>query len=155
VTEVSGRHVTICLDGRKVETTFAGKLGFRDRRNEWTSVCGAVRVPIMKGQYTTFRALDSRSVGRNISKAGNIVGNCFSAARTPDQCAGLQIAVWEALEDGGDRPNFFGGHFQVRADNAVLNIAQEYYATIAQDKGATYLESAGNHTQSQFTETAR
>ena len=151
VKEVSGRAVTICLDGRKVETTFAGKLGFRDRYHEWTSVCAAVRKPIVTGQYTAFRARNSTSVGKNIAKAGNIVAHCFDAARTPDQCAGLQVAVWEALEDGGVRPNFLGGRFQVKANEAILANAAMYYAAIVEEKSATYLESANGKSQSQLS----
>lgn len=151
VAEVSGKTVTVCLDGRKVEKTFAGKLGFRDRNHAWTSVCAAVRKPIVGGQFTYFKVRDSREARNNVPKAGNIVATYFDSARTPEQCAGLQIAVWEALEDGGQRPNFLGGRFQVHADPEVISNATLYYAAIVNEKSAVYLESASGKSQSQLS----
>lgn len=103
---VSGRTVTVCIDGRSVETTFAGKLGFRDANHEWQSVCADVRSPVSGGQIYRVQNFSSTLYGGNVARAGNIVAKYFYAAQTPDQCAGLQIAVWKALEDGTDEPDF-------------------------------------------------
>jgi hypothetical protein len=126
-----GRTVLLSIDGH-VERTFAGKLGFYDATSSWTSVCANVRGPIVSGQYFDVELMDSSKVGGNITKAGNIVGKYFNEAKTPDQCAGLQLAVWEAIEDGGDEPDFQNGHFQAQASPSVIGYAQKYYKARAQ-----------------------
>src|SRR5579859_2135431 len=90
-----GRMIAISVDGGPVHDGFAGKLGFRDALHAWSSVCGDVRAPISDGQSYGMVALSSSKVGGNVARAGNIVAKYFYEARTPDQCAGLQIAVWE------------------------------------------------------------
>lgn len=150
--EGMGQKVTVCLDGRKVETTFAGKLGFRDQNHSWFSVCGAVRAPVYGGQYFYVKAVGSSSIGGNIQRAGNIVAKFFRAAKSNEQCAGLQIAVWEAIEDGGEQPNFGNGRFQVRASDAALAWAEEYYQAITEPGNAVFLQTTGGQGQSQISE---
>jgi hypothetical protein len=151
VAQVSGKTVAICIDGGRVHKTFAGKLGFRDKNHAWTSVCAAVRKPIVTGQYTGFRVRDSRRANANVPKAGNIVARFFDEAKTPAQCAGLQLAVWEALEDGGRTPNFSAGRFQAQSDPEVMDYGLTYYTAIAEEKSAVYLESASGKSQSQLS----
>src|SRR6185312_8113081 len=91
---LTGREVTVCIDGALVETTFAGKMGFRDSAGTWESVCAGVRNPVAEGQMFLVRPLATAKIGGNIAKAGSIIGTFFKAARTPSECAGLQIAVW-------------------------------------------------------------
>src|SRR3954469_7268018 len=73
----SGQSVQVLIDGRHVETTFAGKLGFRDGKRSWTSVCADLRSPIANGQYFPVRALKSSEAGGRIARAGNIVAKYF------------------------------------------------------------------------------
>ena len=138
---ISGRNVTVCIDGRFVETSFAGKLGFRDANHQWMSVCADVRAPVRPGQYFGVRALSSSNFGGRVAKAGNIVARFFYEAQTPDQCAGLQVAVWKALEDGADEADFSSGHFQVRASYAVISWAQHYYQALNTPGDAVYLQT--------------
>jgi hypothetical protein len=133
---VMGRNVRLCIDG-KIETTFAGKLGFRDQYSSWTSVCANVRAPITNGQYFGVELHNSAKAPANYVKAGNIVAKAFNEAQTPDQCAGLQLAVWEAIEDGQDQPDFLGGHFQ--APPSVIAYAQHYYGTYINVPGSANL----------------
>lgn len=86
----------------------------------------------------------------NIRKAGNIVAKYFNEAQTPEQCAGLQIAVWEALEDGGSSPDFFSGKFQVQADPASIVYAEHYYTAVNTPGQATMLQSTSGMAQSQI-----
>ena|ERR1022692_511835 len=139
---VSGRNVTICLDGQFVETAFAGKLGFRDATHEWTSVCADVRGPVRAGQVYAVRLLGTSSFGGRVARAGNIVARYFYEAQSPDQCAGLQIAVWKALEDSADRADFSSGHLQVRSTFSVMSWAQQYYQAINTPGDAVYLQTA-------------
>jgi hypothetical protein len=137
----SGREVKICLDGRFVETTFAGKMGFRDASHQWTSVCADVRGPVHPGQYFGVRAIRSQDFGGKVAKAGNIVARFFFEAQTPDQCAGLQVAAWKAPEDGSDQLDFSSGRLQVSAGYAVLNWAQYYYQALNTPGDAVYLQT--------------
>jgi hypothetical protein len=137
---VTGMTVKISLDGSKIETTFAGKLGFRDATHSWQSVCADVRSPVSPGQFFNVNMLDSQKVGGNVAKAGNIVARWFGSAVTPVQCAALQIAVWKALEDGSDSPDFLSGRFQVQASPAVITYAEEYYSAINEPGTALYLQ---------------
>lgn len=136
----SGRTVTIAVDGRLKET-FAGKLGFRDQNRTWQAVCAEVRKPITSGQFFMLRPVNSQKVGGNVALAGNIVAKHFNNAKTADQCAALQLAVWEAVEDGGKQANFGFGKFRAMASPAVIDLANDFYESINDAKQAAYLET--------------
>jgi hypothetical protein len=149
----TGRTVTIMIDGRQTRTTFAGKLGFRERNRSWQSVCGNVRAPMTNGSFFRLKPLSSKQVGGRIALAGNIVAKYFASARTADQCAGLQLAVWEAVEDGGDHADFSTGQFRAAAPAAAMDYAQDFYEAITDAKEAAYLESQDSGGQDQFSTT--
>lgn len=148
-TEVSGSRVTVCLDGRKIERTVAGKMGFKDSTRQWMSVCADVRAPIRLGQTVWARAWHTSSLGGNVKKAGNIVAKYFKAATTSDQCAGLQLAVWEAIEDGSKTPDFSSGRFQAKASQDVIRFASHYYQAIETNGEAIFLQTQPGNGQSQ------
>lgn len=147
-----GRNVTVAIDGRS-KTTFAGKLGFRDQNRTWQAVCAEVRKPITAGQFFMLRPVNSQKMGGNVALAGNIVAKHFDSARTADQCAALQLAVWEAVEDGGKVPNFGSGRFRAMAAYNVLDLASDFYESIIEAKEAAYLETVqdGNGGQGQLS----
>lgn len=155
VTQTAGRNVTICLDGRDVRATFAGTLGFRDRRTTWLSVCAGVRQPVRTGQ--SFWVLPTRTsrVGGNVRLAGNIAAKYLGAAKSNDECAALQLAIWEAIEDGGRHADFANGHFAARASDAVLSLAEEVYEAVETPGEALWLETDGSAGggQNQITQT--
>ncbi|HWD37642.1 MAG TPA: hypothetical protein VG944_02255 [Fimbriimonas sp.] len=134
-----GRNVTVCIDGNFVENTFAGKLGFREATRSWVSICANVRAPIVSGQFYTVHPKHTSKLKGRMKLAGNIVAKYFRLAQTPDQCAGLQIAVWEAIEDGGATPDFSTGRFRVRANQEALQYAAMYYAAVQQEGDAVFL----------------
>jgi hypothetical protein len=152
-TFAGGRNVLLCLDGRKIERVTAGKMGFKDAKSSWTSVCAGVRDPVLKGQIFTVRAMKTSVIGGNIAKAGNIVAKFFKQATTPEQCAGLQLAVWEAIEDGGQRADFNGGKFQARGADDILNFAAQYYRAVNEPATAIYLQTNGTNGQPQVLPT--
>ena len=145
-----GRNVTVLLDGRQMKSTFAGKLAFRDEKGSWLSVCADVRRPISQRQTTRVMPRESSRVGGHVSLAGNIVARHFKSAQTADQCAGLQLAVWEALEDGGVNPDFGAGKFQARAGAAALAWAAQYYQAIETPGSALYLDTTPTGPQPQL-----
>lgn len=122
----TGRYVRVVEDGR-VEPTYAGKLRFETDKGSWEAVCADVKSPIYTGQSFPVKPESSLKHGGNIAKAGRIVAKYFNSARTPEQCAGLQIAVWTAIEDGTKNPDFVAGRFHVEADPASLHYAAKYY----------------------------
>src|SRR5205823_685773 len=126
------------------------KLGFREASRSWTSVCADVRTHIAGGQFAHVLIRDSAKMGGNIAKAGNIVARYFNEAFTPDQCAGLQLAVWEAIEDGGKAPDFNAGHFAARAAPAVLAYAEAYYDAAQIPAPAAAIDAAAAGAQSQL-----
>jgi len=146
-----GQTVTVCIDGEKVEQTFAGKMQFRDENHAWQSVCADVRSPVAAKQIFTVRALRSSKVGGNIALAGNIVAKYFNSAQTPDQCAGLQIAIWKMIEDGPDATSFATGRFQVMASPAVIAYAQQYYQDSKVPGEASFIQTSLAPGQSQLS----
>ncbi len=126
---LSGKMIGVLVDGR-VEKSFAGKMGFQDANHSWQSVCADIHSPVSEGQFFKVRPVNSEIAGGNYAKAGRIVAKYFNEAKTPAQCAGLQIAVWEAIEVGGEKPDFIEGKFQVRADDETMYYATLYYAAI-------------------------
>jgi len=150
---VTGQNVTIMIDGRYTRSTFAGKLGFRDQNRTWLSLCADVRAPIASGQLFVVKPRFSSQVGGNAKLAGNIVAKYFKLAKTPDQCAGLQIAVWEAMEDAGQHADFASGRFRVRATAAALDYGQDFYEAIYEAREAAFLESQNGDGQNQISTT--
>ncbi|MBS1723149.1 MAG: hypothetical protein JSS66_09390 [Armatimonadetes bacterium] len=155
VGEAAGLQVRVCLDGRKVETCYAGKLLFRDKDRSWSSVCAAVRAPVGRRQAYVVQALNSSRGQANVKLAGAIVAKWFDQAQTPAQCAGLQLAVWEAIEDGGSRADFGSGHFMAQASTEALQFAMMAYQDPGGDtSGSAYLKTTDKGSgggQSQMT----
>ena len=147
---MAGRTVAVCVDGQEVKMTTAGKLGFRDRTSTWTSVCAEVRNPVAPGQMYRVRPIKTSLAGGTIALAGNIVARHFKEAQSADQCAALQLAVWEAVEDGGRHANFAGGAFQARSTRVVIAMAEQYYEAIELPGEALYLESGQDGGQGQI-----
>jgi len=139
-----GKEVVVCLDGKTIKKTFAGKLVHRDRTSSWNSVCADVRSPVSAGQFFWVRPRMTTSLGRNVAFAGNIVAKHLTGAKTPDQCAGLQLAVWEAIEDGGLVADFGSGRFMAQANENALAWASSYYGAVASASTALLLQTTPN-----------
>ena len=135
-----GTTVTISLDGGRDQPEYAGKLGFQQGNRAWQSVCANVRSP-MGGAAFPVKLLSSSKFGGNVAKAGNIVSACFNYAHTPAQCAGLQVAVWKALEDGTTQADFSSGHLRVSASPDVMSYARQYYKASGKKGEAVYLQT--------------
>lgn len=140
---LTGKTIRVLVDGR-VEKTFAGKMGFQDVNHSWQSVCADIHSPVSEGQFYRVRPVNSEIAGGNYAKAGRIVAKYFHEATTPEQCAGLQIAVWEAIEVGGDKPVFNTGKFQVQADSETMYYATMYYSAAQQPVNTGNAQQAGN-----------
>lgn len=135
-----GKEVTVFVDGH-MENTFAGKMGYRDAVSSWSSVCVNIRKPVAEGQYCMMTKRSAKEVGGNLAKAARIVAKYFDGAQTPEQAAGLQIAVWEAVEYGGAQAPAIGGPLYFRADPMTMYYAENYYAE-ANDEAAGDADAA-------------
>lgn len=142
-----GRQVTVCIDGRQTKQTFAGKLGFRDQKRSWQSLCADVRSPMVNGQLFRVLPASSAKFGGRVALAGNIVAKYFYQAKTADQCAGLQLAIWEAVEDGGEKADFGTGRFMAMASDVTMDFAEMYYDAISQTGDAAFLQGDGGQSQ--------
>lgn len=147
----AGRTVIVRLDGQRTKSTHAGVLGFVDANSRWLSVCGDVRAPVRRGQRFQVRPFECREVGGNVGRAGSIVAKYLRQVRTADECAGLQLAVWEAIEDGGSRADFASGRFRAQAPDAALQYARQFYESGSQAADALYLQAGDGGGQSQIT----
>lgn len=147
-----GRSIMVSIDGGKPYRSFAGRMLFRDRGGRWSSYCGDVRAPISSGQVIVMKPHSTTLLGGRHALAGNIVAKHFRKALNQDQCAGLQLAIWEAMEDGGAKPNFGNGRFQVGASAPVLHYAAQFYEAVNSPGEAVFLQAApAGGGQSQFT----
>jgi hypothetical protein len=104
-------------------------------------------MPVIPGNrfvpMSTARFHKASSTGGNYAKAGRIVARYFYDAQTPEQCAGLQIAVWEAIEVGSDKPEFDQGKFRVSADDETMYYANMYYGAVQQPTGSPDAQQGG------------
>lgn len=148
---IGGRTVKICLDGRKVETAYAGMMGFRSQTSTWGSFCADVRSPIRQGQTLAMVPTSSSRLSTNYQRAASIVAVGFDTIKSADQAAGMQLAIWEAIEDSGPQANFQSGRFQVIASQAVISYAQQYYAAGRGKKEAVFLVPIDGRSQAQIT----
>ena len=54
----------------------------------------------------------------------------------------MQLAVWEATEDGGEQADFNSGRFSASASPAVISFAQHYYDNADPNGDALFLEAS-------------
>ena len=134
-----GKVVQVRTD-EGIRRTYAGKMMFHSEGGTWCSVCANIHKHIGGGDIVQMHLHSSKDVGGNIAKAGNIVARFFNEATSPEQCAGLQLAVWEALEDGGNTPDFQNGHFAAQSDAITMAYAMNYYAAVNTAADAVYFE---------------
>lgn len=127
----TGKLVSVRVDGQ-IEQTFAGKLQFQDENGrQWLSYCAGIRSPIGDGQSYGVRTIPTSKAQGNVPLAGRIVSLNSKNAVTDSQCAGLQIAVWEALEYG---THAMGQNSSLRVftDPVTLNYAHQFYLAAIQ-----------------------
>ena len=94
------------------------------------------------------------SLNTNLGKAGTILANNQAGAITAAQQAGLQLAVWEAIYDGGATFDASNAGFKAQnVSSEILGFASQYYATYSTTptNSVTYFGSTGAGGQSQMT----
>ena len=137
---------TIRVDGGKSETVYAGKLEFQDGKNTIITVC-ADATSALNSSAHDYSVGTTNAFGKSgIDAAGRIVGTYFNSATTADQQAGLQLAVWSALYNGGSTFDASGKGFSVTGVSSdVLKDASYYYlAADLSAKTAIYYSTPAN-----------
>jgi hypothetical protein len=150
--ELAGRVVIVSIDGGRAHEGFAGKLIMQSRNGvKIASVCAAPASPVVAGQVFPVRRLSSRWVGGRIAGAGNIVAKYFTRAQSANECAALQLAVWEAVKDGGNQADFYSGAFQARSSDDIIALASQFYDAFGESGEAIFLQTGDGGGQDQLT----
>lgn len=148
-----GKSVSITFFG-STKNVFAGKLRFQamPAGAQFLTVCADLAHSIYGGQIYKVENKFSAASPLGVQKAGNIVADKFAGANTADKAAALQVAVWEALYDGGSAPSFTSGNFCLNgASSSFKSLAASYYSAISKSGNALYLKTTTNTGQSQLT----
>lgn len=137
-----GQSVNITYNSN-ARGVFAGKLKFHNNvsNQDMLTVCCDLDNTISGGQTYNCNAFNSSGVGGGITLAGNIVGGGFISASSNEDCAALQLAVWEATYDGvgnGGVADFTNGIFGADISGSLLTAATGYYALTGVPGSATY-----------------
>lgn len=156
--DISGTHYN--------GSVFAGKLNFSNPGNTlglgelFQTVCVDLD-HTLNGNSFPVDLIDSNVQGGGIKLAGNIVKAFFAAAGSSNNnCAALQLAVWEAVYDGADdianngaAPDWSHGEFKTSASATIKAQAATYFAAITTPGGAYYLKPnpQTTHGQGQMT----
>ncbi len=146
---------SISVNGSSFNTVMAGQLNFTDGTNSIDTYCAdAASLLSGSGFFSYVPSTVDLSGASNLSLAGRIAANSFATATTADQQAGLQLAIWSAIYDGGPNFDANGANFKVTGVNAnALNFANTYFTlnTDPGDQVVTYFGSNANGAQSQLT----
>lgn len=124
---------------------FAGKLKFNDSLNacgvgfNFLTVCADLQHTIGTGNQWNPTCTLTGSMSANYALAGNIVDQYFNSAVLNPDCAGLQLAVWEAIYDGGvfDLNN---GNVQATGSAGALAAAAFYYNNVSSTNSAMFID---------------
>lgn len=145
---------SISVNGSSFYGVMAGRLNFTDGTNNFDTYC-ANALTFLNGGFNTYTPSSvDLSGASNLSLAGRILANSFDTATTADEQAGLQLALWSAIYDGGASFDANGTNFKVSGVNAnALNFASSYYL-LNTDPGThfvTHYTSNANGAQNQLT----
>lgn len=131
-----GEGVWIKENGAPTDAYFAGVIFITLTANNGSqydrdTLCAQLFVDIFLHQtYNTTVVRPDQVPGRNLTIAAWLVDNELPTATTPAQGAGLQLAIWDIVEDGGD--GFSKGSVQAsttsgeETDPTVLYWAEVY-----------------------------
>ena len=143
---------TISLNGSS-EAVNIGALSFTDGVTTFSTYCADL-TSFVDGSAHGYSASSTSPTGTTgIDLAGRIVAVNAGNALTADQSAGLQLAVWSAIYNGGTSFNANGAHFGVTGvSNAVIADATSYYLAANGTVGSAsyYNIASGQGGQSQL-----
>lgn len=125
--DTKSAKITVLTDSPK--TVKAGALNFTNGSSTLTTYCADARSPL-DGAFHGYSSMTvDTTAASGLAIAGRIVGQGIGTATNADKQAGLQLAIWSALYDGGANFNANGANFKVQnVSNSILNYAASYYS---------------------------
>lgn len=144
----------VSVNGGAFTSLYAGSLKFTDGTETIFTYC-ADPLSVLNSNFNTYSSslvdLDGAS---SMSLAGKILATNYQTADTAEEQAGMQLAIWSALLDGGPAFNANGTNFKVNNVSAsALNFASSYFASAVNpgDTFVTLFSSNAAGAQSQLT----
>lgn len=114
-----------------------------------SSVCAELG-STLDGNFHQYTISMAGAGNTNVDKAARIVARHFSSVVDNTTAAALQLAVWEALYDGGATFGGASGNFQIVGPTAALADAQNFYSAIDTPGVARWYVSTEGGSQDQF-----
>ncbi len=147
-------QISFTLGGSQSESVYAGILDFKDTTTDQKiyTICADL-TSTLNGYSHSYSASYTDPTGNTpIDEAGKIVSAYILSATTADEQAGLQLAVWSALYNGGSTLNLNGNFSASGYNSATLGYAQSYYSAVNNSFGsAEYFSTSSEGGQSQLT----
>ncbi len=124
----NAESVKISINGGSFNSVLVGELTFSSSGGSLSTYCVDALSPLGSSakSYTVSELVQTPTTG--LGKAATILANFQSSATTAAQQAGLQLAIWEALYDGGSTFDANSAGFKVTgASSEALSFASTYY----------------------------
>lgn len=145
--------VKISLNGGQKTSVQAGVLKFKDSTtgDNLLTVCADLG-STLNGSYHGYSVSTTNPAGTTgIDMAGKIVSAFIGSAVTANEQAGLQIAVWAAIYNGGSSLNLNGSFKAYNYNSSTKSYAETYYGAVNNKTGAaTYYKTNACGGQSQL-----
>jgi len=145
---------SISVNGSSFSSVYAGQINFTSSSGSLSTYC-ADALSRLNGASNSYAVSQlDLSQNTNLGKAGTILANNQAGATSAAQQAGLQLAVWEAIYDGGATFDASNAGFKAKnVSSEILGFASQYYATYSTTptNSVTYFGTNQAGGQSQMT----
>ena len=119
---------TITINGGSPRNVGIGKLTFSNGSGTIKTFCGDATSSLDGGVHTYTESVVDQTAASAISLAARILAHGYASTTDADHQAGMQMAIWSALYDGGATFDANGTNFKVTGVNATaLGFASSYY----------------------------
>jgi hypothetical protein len=145
---------SISVNGSSFRSVYAGQINFSSSNGSLSTYCGEALATLNGASNRYDVSQLTLTPNTNLGKAGTILANNQAGAITAAQQAGLQLAVWEAIYDGGATFDASNAGFKAKnVSSEILGFASQYYATFSTTptNSVTFFGSTGAGGQSQMT----
>lgn len=144
---------SISVNGSSFTSVYAGQLTFSSSSGSLSTYCADALSFLNSSAHTYTQSSLTLTPDTNLGKAGTILANSQASALTAAQQAGLQLAIWEALYDGGTSFDATGKFAVNGASAEALGYASQYYASycVTPSNCVTSFSTSQSGGQSQMT----
>lgn len=119
---------SIKINGGSATTVSLGKLSFTSGSTILKTFCADATSTLDSSSHSYTETVLNLSATTGLAKAGRILATSYGSTSSVDQQAGMQLAVWSALYDGGASFNANGTNFKVTGvSSAALSFASSFY----------------------------